>query len=444
MTAAGVRCPYCGTEAPAPAVTCSACGGRLPEAAASPPTEPRPAPPTAVPVPSTAATADTHDTGVAATCWSCGGPRSGAAACPWCGAAGPVRALTAEEAAEQARRRRAVVRRASIVAGIVIVAAGVVTAGAFAWQNRQRDNDWKKDRLAAANTTVDVLRGLPLDPSAPDPDALQAASAELATVLGELYDAEGHQEDRNALGQSITEFQQAIDGLADVADQPLSILDEDDVARARIDWGALGDDVDTVFELTGVRIDIDATRAKVTAFIDELRRRADAEQRRHAAQALKAHLVSHREQVERLFAEYEALRADFGRQGIAEVETSEYFTPFDVTRALEEAAEARAELADELRAVGGPTSGLTGRVQRMADLIDEQAALLDGVDALTGPCRFTQDFQYVCPRIGELPRYKSLVSDTNAVYQRLVEEKRAWVAEVDSETAKADQQLATA
>lgn len=423
------RCPFCGQANPGS--TCPSCGGRLPDA---PPIPPAPGPPTSPPT-----TATPND----ATCWSCGGARHAAGICPWCGAAGPARALTPDEQAQHAARRQAVLHRIALFSVIALVAAATATATALLWRDRQRDKDWKEDRIAAANATKAAIEGLVLDPAASDMTAVQNAASSLNLANADLANVDGHTEDRQQLDQHIEEFRRALDALVDVGDQPLTVLDESDAARARAQWGALADDADGIFELTGVRVDVTAAQGKVNAFLDERIRRAQVEQRLNAARVLKSQLATHRDQVEGILAEYERLRAELDGRRLGEREADGFF-PFDIIRIFDDAAADTDELAQSLRATGGPTPGLSARVQRMTGIIDELAGAYARVEDLSGGCRVTENFEYVCQRIGDLPEYKRMVTDTTNAHRRLLDEKRAWSAEVDSETAKVDQQLATA
>lgn len=377
------------------------------------------------------------------TCWSCGGARHAGGVCPWCGARQQARALTPEQAAAEEARRQRVLRRAAVVTAIVVIVGAAGTAGSMAWQSRQRDNDWKSDARAIARTTAQTVAGLPLDPAAPDPTALRRGAGALFDAAGQVVLADHHVEDRAALSQQVTTIARAIESVATVAGRSLGDLGEADTAEARNAWGGLADEADAIFEVTGVKVDVAAAQAKVTVFVDDRMQRARTEQRVNAARTMKAQLADHRAAVERVFTDYEQLRLALERERLGDRETTGFYA-FDVIDILNRAGDERMELSSVLAKVGGLTPALTERVQRMADTLQEMGARLAGATGLEGSCRFTDDFQFVCERMGDLPEYKRLVTDLNALHRRLMDEKKAWAAEVDAETAKADQQLATA
>jgi hypothetical protein len=306
--------------------------------------------------------------------------------------------------------------RLALFSVIALLAAATASAVALLWLDRQRDKEWNTDRVAAANATKAAIDGLVLDRAASDLTSVENAAFLLNAANAELARADGHAEDRQRLDRHIEEFRQALDALVDLDD-------ERDAARARAAWGALADDGDAIFELTGVRIDVAAAQTKVDAFLDERARRV-----------LRSQLTAHREQIEGMLAQYEKQRAEFDSQRIGE-RTMVGFLFDDTLSAIYGAARDSKALAESMRAAGAPTPAVSNRVERMAAALDELAAAYGRVQNLDGVCVPFTFFPTECQDIGELPAIKRMIVEANAAHRRLANERRAWTAEVEQQLA---------
>lgn len=430
--ATALRCPFCGDANRAGFAACPSCGGVVRPSgdggafAAPPP----------LPAPSTV-----DDLDLDAQCASCGGVKTAPGRCPWCGVQDEGRPLTAEEAEELRVRRRRILRRTAVVTAVLAVLGVLGAGGAAAWERRQQNSDWKRDRAAAGTKVASVLRDLPLDPAERSPSRLRNAKVELERLASALAEDEGNGKARRALADRVNAVSNAVGTVAQAADVDWNDLESHDLAPARLAWADLGDDVDAISKTTGAKIDLPATRGKVEAFLEGLLQKAQAQQRRRGLELERTSVSAHKTAVEQVFSEYESLRAQLDQAGISDYEVSEYFTPYSVLDQLEEAAEERHDLAQSLRDLQGPTPGIDARVKQMATILSELGDLLANLDDLSGECRLTSTWDYVCPTIGELPQYKQFLANTNAAYQRLVAEKHAWAAEVDAEIARLEELL---